>query len=126
MSSYQIKGILSKYPSETGKEGDKALTLEGFVKYHSETARSAVGRVREDLNVFGFRRDLTRREFVEVVASEDGKAKLSIEPSEAASRDFWENGRKDAEIGEMGEAIAGSVEFWRVIYGVDAGLSTSW
>ena len=124
VSNYTIKGILGKYPTETLMGGDKALTLEGFLKYHSDTAKVQDARVREDLNVFGYRRDLTKRDFVEVVVGEDGKAKLTVEPAEAAARDFWEIGPKVAEVGEMGHAIASSTNFWRAVYGVDAGLST--
>ena len=124
VSNYTIKGILSKYPSETLKGGEKALTLEGFLKYHSDTAKVQDARVREDLNVFGYRRDLTKREFVEVITDEHGKVELTVEPAEAAARDFWVSGPKVAEVGEMGYAIASSLEFWRVVYGVDAGLST--
>ena len=83
--------------------------------------------MREDLNVFGFRRDLSRREFVDVVTNVDGKVKLTFEPTEAAARDIFENAGGavgGASGSEMSEALASSVDFWRVAFGVDVGLSS--
>ncbi|GMH86528.1 hypothetical protein TrVE_jg4673 [Triparma verrucosa] len=126
--NHQIKNILNQYATETVKGGAQALTLEGFLKYHSDTAKKEESRVREDLNVFGFRRDLSRREFVDVVTNVDGKVKLTFEPTEAAARDIFENAGGavgGASGSEMSEALASSVDFWRVAFGVDVGLSSS-
>lgn len=126
-NNHQIKNILNQYATETVKGGAQALTLEGFLKYHSDTAKKEESRVREDLNVFGFRRDLSRREFVDVVTNVDGKVKLTFEPTEAAARDIFENAGGavgGASGSEMSEALASSVDFWRVAFGVDVGLSS--
>eukprot|EP00594_Rhizosolenia_setigera_P017554 CAMPEP_0178974318 /NCGR_PEP_ID=MMETSP0789-20121207/22383_1 /TAXON_ID=3005 /ORGANISM="Rhizosolenia setigera, Strain CCMP 1694" /LENGTH=2735 /DNA_ID=CAMNT_0020662625 /DNA_START=1162 /DNA_END=9369 /DNA_ORIENTATION=- len=65
LSPQKISSILNKY--HTTSSGDrgaikKNLSLSGFLSYYLDTAQTTESQIRADLNTFGFRLDLSRRD----------------------------------------------------------------
>jgi ubiquitin carboxyl-terminal hydrolase 9/24 len=63
-SAQKIQEMLNKYPttsSGTGVPTPRYLCLDGFLAYYRDTIQSNDAKLRHDLNLLGFRPDLTRR-----------------------------------------------------------------
>ena len=62
-SQQKIHDMLTKYPTTSGKDNERGmyLSLEGFVAYYRDCSQNNDLRLRQDLHIFGFRPDLSRR-----------------------------------------------------------------
>jgi hypothetical protein len=117
-----VSTILNKYDTVVESDGEKCLTLEGFLRYHKETVLTNEEQLRNDLNTFGFRRDLSKRE--EVFVKGDGSGlKLSVGILEAAALDT--GGKSGGDFGELTEVGLMELQLWATCFRCDEGLAAS-
>jgi len=121
--SYQISNILNKYDTVTGKGGDKCLTLAGFLKYHKETVVTNENQLRNDLAVFGYRRDLTKREGVVISKVDGGDLELDLGVYEAAAIDAGKVA--GVELGDLTDIGLMEPTLWSTCFRLDEGLTAS-
>ena len=125
--TYQITSILNKYETVNDSRGDKCLTLRGFLKYHRDTAINSEDQIRNDLNTFGYRRDLTRRDAVQVKAIE-GSSRLVVNVgiAEAAALDVGSAELfQQSSLGDLDEIVLNEPLFWKQCFNIDQGLAAS-
>ena len=130
-TTYQIKAILANYHVITVPEGDekvnpgKYLSLNGFLKYYLDLIGMEEGEetVRGDLDGFGYRPDLTKRNLGE------GGGDFLVDflrgiGSDAASA--VKQNKVVLQLNALGDFLFGSFEFYeRLIVGLSGSVSSS-
>ncbi|GAX26841.1 ubiquitin carboxyl-terminal hydrolase 9/24 [Fistulifera solaris] len=89
VAQQKTNDIMLKYQPAaegTGSKGEMVLNLEGFLAYYRDCVQSNDARLRNDLHVFGFRPDLSRRTKESRVITHGGRESLR-EPFESVALD---------------------------------------
>jgi len=125
VSSQKILDTLAKYHTTAGgTPGAIHLNLDGFLAYYRDSVQSNDVRLRQDLNTFGFRPDLSRRSH-SARANQIGDRTSMRDPAESIAIDMAECfGDRACHFGSLAETcMSHTINLYTLAFSVDEPLS---